>query len=237
MRWRQVYHLIANQVISVPQLEYLRESLTEALMMYSKSHQSPTSGAAAGGSSDRYKARPKRKIAIGDDSEKFIIVDADPVTYREGKKYKTSSLPVSPAIFRQILWRLSMHKLPAEEFAWLSYCYGDDMTFDHQVMLCQHIWNGLIMNLTDQAKMNKKTEKTLRAATWLAVQECKNKINRGEFKYSQKSLSELCGIKYGTWRENYAPRWSAMISVCMELDEKSLVNIDYVRKSTCRNRR
>ncbi|TQS65210.1 hypothetical protein DSB75_25050, partial [Salmonella enterica subsp. enterica serovar Typhimurium] len=42
--------------------------------------------------------------------------------YHEGKKFKTSTLPVSPDIFRQASWRRAIYQLPEQYIAWLSYC-------------------------------------------------------------------------------------------------------------------
>lgn len=219
------------------QLNYVRDSLTAALLAYSKEERNQiVAMSEMAGASKKFLEKPVREIDI---DGAVIIVEAEPVSYHEGKRYKTSTLPVSPAIFSQVSWRLAMHQLPEPYLAWLSYCYGDDLTFDRQTVLSVYLWNALKVYQAENKlpKMNSTTEKKLRALAWLAIQETKNLVNRGAFKYSQNELSQLCGISHDAWRQNHKERWEALLSSCRQLDREALIHVDQLRKKASSNRR
>ena len=85
--------------------------------------------------------------------------------------------------------------------------------------------------------MNGKTETNLKALAWLALQESKNFINRGELKYNQEELSQLCGVKYDLWRKNYKSRWDVMLASGVQMDREALIHVDQLRKKHISNRR
>ena len=219
------------------QLSYVRDSVTAALLAYSREQRNQiVVMSEIVGLSKKYQEKPVREIEI---NGKTIIVDAEPVSYHEGKKFKTSTLPVSPVIFNQVRWRLAMYQLPEQYLAWLSYCYGDALSFDHQTTLSVHVWNALKIYQKENhlPKMNSLTTKKLKALAWLAIQETKNFVNRGEYKYTNENLSQLCGISYDGWRQNHKQRWDALLAYCIQLDREALIHVDQLRKKTNGNRR
>ncbi|EGC6224838.1 hypothetical protein JN603_004285 [Salmonella enterica] len=219
------------------QLNYVRDSITAALLAYSKSQRNQiVVMSEMAGASRKYLEKPVREIEI---NGKVVVVDAEPVSYHEGKKFKTSTLPVSPDIFRQASWRRAMYQLPEQYIAWLSYCYGDALSFDHQTILSVHIWNELQVYQKENGlpKMNSTTTKKLKILAWLAIQETKNFVNRGEYKYSQEELSGFCGISYDGWRQNHKERWEVLLSSCIQLDREALIHVDQLRKKSGCHRR
>lgn len=220
------------------QFNFVRNELTAALLSFSKSHRNQIVAMAERAPlQSRFTAKPQREIDI--DNDTVIVIDAEPISYREGKRYHTSMIPVSPAIFSQVSWRSALLKMPEPYKSWLNYCYGDSISFEHQTILTTHIWHSLLINLAESKspKMNCKTETNLKALTWLALQESKNFINRGELKYSQEELSQLCGVKYDLWRKNYKNRWDVMLACGVQMDREALIHVDQLRKKHISNRR
>ncbi|WP_312315335.1 bacteriophage antitermination protein Q [Atlantibacter sp.] len=220
------------------QLNFVRDELTAALLDLSKTGRNQiVAMAERAAASDRFTARPKREVAMGEDA--VVIIDAEPVRFTAGKKFKTSSMPVNPAIFRQVSWRIAMHRLPAASRSWLNYCYGDALSFDDQTILVTHIWQSLETHIRENnlPKMNGKTEKNLKALVMLAVQETKYFLSKEEYRYTQEELSQLCGVSWDNWRKRYQSRWELMLSGLNELDNEALTHVEQLRKSACCDRR
>lgn len=220
------------------QLDFVRESLTAALLDMPKSGCNQiVAMAERATSSDRFTARPTRKITI--DETNTVVIEAEPIRCTAGKKFKTSSLPVTPAIFSQVSWRIAMHRLPAASWSWLNYCYGDVLSFDDQTTLVTYIWQSLETHIFENklAKMNGKTEKTLKALVMLAIQETKYFLSREQYRYSQEELSQLCGVSWDNWRKRYQSRWVLMLSGLNELDSEALIHVEQLRRQSKSDRR
>lgn len=220
------------------QLNYVRDELTAALLEIAQTGRNQiVTMAERAGSSNRYTGRPKREIAFGGDVS--VVVDAEPVRCAAGKRFKTSSLPVSPAIFRQVSWRLAMHRMPAASQAWLNYCYGDSLAFEAQKTLVTYVWEqlGTEIKKSGLPKMSSKTSSAVKALMWLAVQESKFFLSRGIFRYTPEELSRLCGVSWDNWRKHYQRRWDLMLESISQLDNEALIDVEKHRKSACCNRR
>jgi len=220
------------------QLNFVRESLTAALLDTSKSGCNQIVALAERAmSSTRFTARPTREIAI--DEKNTVVVEAEPVRCTAGKKFKTSSLPVTPAIFSQVSWRKAIHKLSVPYSAWLNYCYGDSLSFEHQQVLTVHVWSALqvYQYAETMPKMSAKVEKNLKALAWLSIQEAKSFINRGECRYKQEELSHLCGVSYDVWKKTYKQRWEAILACSIQLDREALIHVEQLRRQSKSDRR
>lgn len=220
------------------QLNYVRDELTAALLDIStKGRNQIVAMAERTTASSRFTVRPKREIALGEDT--VVVVEAEPVRFTAGKKFKTSSIPVTPAVFRQISWRMAMQRLPAPSRAWLSYCYGDCLSYNHQITLVEHIWKKVTAHIKENnlPEMNKKTEKNLKALSMLAVQEAKYFLSHEKYRYTQEALSQLCGVSWGNWRLRYKSRWELMLQSILQLDNEALIHVERLRKTSCCNGR
>ena len=218
------------------QLNYVRNELTSALLSYSKAARNQIVVMAENATAARLSKRPVRELII--DGSTTIEIDVETVRFSEGRRYKTSSIPVSPAIFSQVAWRKALHTLSPQYNAWLSYCYGDTVNFQQQEILTAHIWFCLNVYQKEQGlpAMSSKTARNLRGLAWLSVQEAKNFINRGEYRYSNEELSQLCGVKWPNWRKQYQPRWDIIQQCNIQLDKEALIDV-HLRKSALGNRR
>jgi hypothetical protein len=217
------------------QLKYVRDELASALLSFSKPERNQiVAMAERSAAASKFTAKPMREISV---DAAVVIVEAEPVRYTEGKKFRTSSIPVSPQIFRQVSWRNALHQLPTPYKTWLNYCYGDQLSFEDQTFLTQHVWNiiQLYHKETYSSKMSSKTEKNMKGLSWLAIQETKNLVNRESYKYTQKELSKLCNITYDNWRKNYQTRWELILQCISQLDNEALIHVEQQRKKSCRN--
>lgn len=220
------------------QFNFVRHELTAALLETSTSKRNQiVAMAERAPTSQRFTAKPKREVSFDDDT--VIVIDAEPISCRAGRQFKSSSIPVSPAIFSQISWRSALQRMPEPYKTWLNYCYGDSILFEHQQTLTTHIWNGLLIHSKENnsPKMNNKTQMKLKALAWLAVQESKNFTNRGVLKYTQEELSQLCGVEYDVWRKRYKNRWDVMLACGVQMDREALIHVDQLRKKYISNRR
>ena len=220
------------------QLDVVRDELAAALLPFSQSSRNQiVAMAERAAASNKYTTKPMREISMG--GTDVVVIEAEPVRCTEGKRYKTSTIPVSPVIFRQVSWSNAMRQLSAPYNAWLNYCYGDSLSFEHQHALTVHIWNSLKIYHAEShlPEMNAETEKKLKALIWLSVQETKNFINRAEYRYSPKKLSQLCGVTHANWRKNYQARWKFLLECGNQLDREALIHVVQLRTAENSSRR
>ncbi len=219
------------------QLNYVRDELTSALLSYSKAERNQIVAMAERATpASRFTGRAMRAVEI---DNTVILVESDVISCTEGRRYKTSTIPVSPAIFHQVSWRQAIHRLVQPYSAWLNYCYGDSLNFQHQEILTAHIWFSLNVYQTEKKMpaMSNKTQRNLKALVWLAIQEAKNFINRGEYKYSPEELSVLCGVTWENWRKQYQKRWDVIQQCSAQLDREALINVSQLRETALSHRR
>ncbi|MEB7926146.1 bacteriophage antitermination protein Q [Atlantibacter hermannii] len=220
------------------QLDFVRDELAAALLPFSQSSRNQiVAMAERAAASDKFTSKPTREISMGETD--VIVIEAEPVRCTEGKRYKTSTIPVSPVIFCQVSWCNALRQLPAPYSAWLNYCYGDLLSFEYQQVLTVHIWNGLKIYHAESnlPEMTAETERKFKALTWLAVQESKNFINRAEYRYKPKDLSRLLGITHANWRNNYQARWKFLLECGNQLDREALIHVTQLRTAANSSRR
>lgn len=199
--------------------EFVRGQLRNALYdlpMTQKGQIAIMSDTAAG---DSYTDRPSRSV---ESDGSTVEIEAEPVRYREGKKYKQNKPLIMESCFQSSIWRQAVNKLPDEGIAWAKYCYGDSTNFDHQVAICHQVWSRFqaLEPLAGLKKMSAKTREKVQGLAWLAVQVSASQINGGGKEYSAAELSRLIGIKPDNWQHNYLPRWSLLLSACRDYDKE-----------------
>jgi len=206
--------------------EFVRGQLRTALYdlpMTQKGQIAIMSDTAAG---DDYTGRPHREIESGGG---VIEIEAEPVRYREGKKYKQNKPLIGESCFQSSMWRQAVNRLPDNAIAWTKYCYGESVRFEQQVVICQEVWTRFLSleSLAGLKKMSAKTREKVQSLAWLAVQVSVSKINDGGKDYTAAELSRFLGIKPDNWQHNYLPRWSLLLSACHDYDKEV---IGYVGK-------
>lgn len=210
--------------------EYVRDQLRTALCdlpLGQKGQIAIMSDMAAG---DEFTDRPKRTVVSGGSA---VQIDAEPVRYREGKKYKQNKPLILETAFRSGIWRQAVNKLPDPQLAWAKYCYGEDLSFDHQLIICKEIWNRFLVRELEARgkKIAIKTQKKLQALVLLAVQVTVGLIRGPRLEYSNAKLSQLLGIKPNNFQGHYLPRWSLLLAVCADLDNEVIAYVGRQHKA------
>lgn len=199
--------------------EYVRDQLRTALydLPLGQRGQIAIMSDMAGG--DSFTEKPTRLVASG---ESAVQIEAEPIRYRLGKKYKQNSPLIMEATYKSGIWRQAVNKLPDQQVAWAKYCYGEELKFDHQLIICKEIWDRFLKseNETRSKKMTDKMQLKLRALVLLAVQVTVGKIRGPRLEYTNVDLSQLLGIKPNNFQGNYLPRWSQLLAVCEGLDNE-----------------
>lgn len=204
--------------------DFVRGQLRNALYdlpMTQKGQIAIMSDTAAG---DGFTARPSRTV---ESEGSTVEVEAEPCRYREGKKFKQNKPLILESAFQSAIWRQAANKLSDTDLAWTKYCYGEDLKFDHQLIICKQVWNRFLKlsALGGMKKMSAKTHDKVQALAWLAVQVAVSQI-RGEAKeYCSADLCRLSGIKPDNWQKNYLARWSLLISACHDFDNEVIRNV------------
>lgn len=188
----------------------------------------------AGG--DTFTERPVRLVESG---ESRVKIDAEPVRCHQGKKYKQNKPLILEAAFKTGIWRQAVNKLPDAQMAWAKYCYGEDLKFDHQLIICKEIWNRFLNRETETRarKMSEKLQKKLSSLVLLAVQVSVGRIRGPQLEYTGAYLSQLLGIKPNNWQGHYLPRWSLLLALCEELDNEVIASVERQHRAERAERR
>ncbi|MDF7681525.1 bacteriophage antitermination protein Q [Enterobacteriaceae bacterium ESL0689] len=118
-------------------------------------------------------------------------------------------------------WRRAVNFLPEYEQAWLRYCYGFDLTFRYQTLICEIIWNRHQKYLP--AGLLNKTKRRLTALIWLAAQDVAATRSNNTYKeYAGAALARLMSVNSSTWLRVYAPHWAKFKRAFAELDTDAL---------------
>lgn len=210
--------------------EYVRDQLRTALydLPLGQKGQIAIMSDTAGG--DSFTDKPKRLVASG---EGAVQIEAEPVRYRLGKKYKQNKPLILETTFKSGIWRQAINKLPDQQVAWAKYCYGEELKFDHQLIICKEIWDRFLFQegQTRSKKMAEKMRLKLRALVLLAVQVTVGEIRGPRLEYSNADLSRLLGIKTNNFQGHYLPRWSLLLAICNELDNEVIAYVGRQHKA------
>jgi hypothetical protein len=132
--------------------------------------------------------------------------------------------PINDYEFAAAPWRRAVNMLPEHQQAWLRYCYGFDLTFRYQTLICEIIWNGHRQHLP--AGLLKKTQKRLISLVWLAAQDVAASHSNDTYKeYAGAALGRLIGATQQNWSKTYAPHWAALKTAFSEMDQSALVGV------------
>lgn len=216
--------------------EYVRDQLRTALydLPLGQKGQIAIMSDTAGG--DSYTDKPKRLVVSG---ESAVQIDAEPVRCHQGKSYKQNKPLILETAFKTGIWRQAVNKLADQQVAWAKYCYGEELNFDHQLIICKEVWDRFLVreNETRSKKMALKMQQKLQALVLLAVQVTVGQIRGPQLEYSNARLSQLLGIKPNNFQGHYLPRWSLLLAVCTELDNEVIAYVGRQHKAESDGRR
>ncbi len=212
-----------------PQLiEYARIELTRALMDNSGKTKGQLQAFCEHPPADKDR-NPRKPIHVveldnGRGGVRCVKAENSAVYVLETRSRRRPLPPINDNEFSAAPWRRAVNMLPEHEQAWLRYCYGFDLTFRYQTMICEAIWNGHQHALPPG--LLKKTKKRIISLVWLAVQEvAAQQMNDTYKQYAGALLATHLGVSRSTWCEVYAPHWKMLKSAVELLDLESLSSV------------
>ena len=209
-------------------LEYARIELTRALIDNSGKTKGQLQAFCEHPPADKER-NPRKPIHVveldnGRGGVRCVKAENSAVYVLETRSRRRPLPPINDNEFSAAPWRRAVNMLPEHEQAWLRYCYGFDLTFRYQTMICEAIWNGHQHALPPG--LLKKTKKRIISLVWLAVQEvAAQQMNDTYKQYAGALLATHLGVSRSTWCEIYAPHWKMLKSAVATLDVKSLCNV------------
>lgn len=112
--------------------------------------------------------------------------------------------PITDSAFSSCVWRRAVLELDTSQQAWIRYCYGFDLHFDHQIEICRHIWE-LYIKQQGRIKFRKRVELRLIQLVWLAVQgEAAVNLNDTYKSYAATDLASFLSIHRDSWYQTFS---------------------------------
>lgn len=214
--------------MNVQLLEYARIELTRAL--------ADTSGGTKGqlqafsenppADKNRNPRRPVHVVEVDDGRGGMRRVKAEnsAVYVLETRSRRRPLPPMKDSEFESAPWRRAVNELREHEQAWLRYCYGFELTFKYQTLICEAIWNDHQQYLPKG--LMRKTKKRLVSLVWLAVQDTAARHMNDSYKaYAGAALASMMDISRSTWCEIYGPHWKLMKQSVNKLDYWALQEV------------
>lgn len=209
-------------------LEYARIELTQALMDTSGKTKGQLQAFSENPLADK-NSNPRRPVHLveledGKGGTRTVKAENTALYVLETRSRRRPLPPINDYEFAAAPWRRAVNMLPQHQQAWLRYCYGFDLTFRYQTMICEAIWDGHQHHLP--LGLLKKTKKRIVSLVWLAVQEvAAQQMNDTYKKYAGALLATHLGVSRSTWCEVYAHHWKMLKSAVASLDVESLGNV------------
>ncbi|EHG7584042.1 bacteriophage antitermination protein Q [Citrobacter sp. Cs237] len=133
--------------------------------------------------------------------------------------------PMQDLEFSYAPWRRVINSLDDYQQAWIRYCYGFDLNFRYQTLMCQHVWNGF-QNCRIEKKLQSRVVKKLVSLVWLAAQEVAAARSNDTYKeYAGAALARMISVNRSTWLRVYASHWARFKAAFVELDAQALQTI------------
>ncbi|MEI7247994.1 bacteriophage antitermination protein Q [Pectobacterium carotovorum] len=206
-------------------LEYIRGNVSTALSDIQKTGAGQLGAFEGAGiiRTTKYTRQRKRIVAL---DGRNVCATTDAMHCPETRSRKRPTPPIDPITYGTASWRRAVNELDSHHTAWVRFCYGNDMNYEHQKAICLHVWNEYKPTLTGK-KTTEKVRRRIESLVWLAIQRyaatCGCLFVSRE--YNDSELAKLSGISRSTWCENYKYHWDGLTEMVSELDRDSLNTI------------
>ncbi|QLS05449.1 antitermination protein [Citrobacter freundii] len=172
------------------------------------------------------KATPRRGIHLveleGEKGPRFVNSLSASLYVLETRSRRRPMPPIKDAEFESAPWRRSVSALSGYQQAWLRYCYGFDLSYKHQVMMCEYVWNAY-QKCLGETSLQKRVVKKLVGLVWLAGQEIAATRNNETYKdYAGAALARMVSVDRSTWLRVYSGHWAGLKAAFTQLDESAL---------------
>ncbi|RYM66093.1 antitermination protein [Serratia liquefaciens] len=210
------------------QLEYVRINLRAALLDSSGGTKGQLEAFAEHPPADKERnpRKPVHVVALDDGrgGVRHVKAENSALYVLETRSRRRPMPPINDSEFAAAPWRRAVNLLSEHEQAWVRYCYGFDLTFKYQILICEAVWNEHKKKLP--VDILTKTKKRIISLVWLAVQEVVAIRNNDTYKeYAGAALAQMMDINRSTWGRVYSRHWLELKIIVHELDEETLRRI------------
>lgn len=212
-------------------IEYLRGCVSTALA--DRRSGKGQLDALNGSAMTRTTAHPRKRLRIVQLEGRNVCAATDAMHCTETRSRRKPMPPIDPITYGTASWRRALGHLEPHQEAWIRYCYGYDLNYDYQVMICQNVWNEYRATLTGK-RTTEKARRRIESLVWLAVQSYAATCGFVEVlrKYNDSELAELSGVSKSTWSENYRHHWLGLIACVASLDSSALLTVKTMRSES-----
>ena len=145
-----------------------------------------------------------------------------PLYVMETRSRRQPFPPINDWEFNYSPWRRAVNSLDEYHQAWVRYCYGGDLDFKYQTLMCEYVWNQF---QNTQQQLQTRVKKKLIGLVWLAAQEVAARHNDAYREYAGAALARMVSVDRSTWLRVYAAHWAAFKDAFVQLDDSSLESL------------
>ncbi|BBV92609.1 TPA: antitermination protein [Escherichia coli] len=212
--------------MNLQELEYTRIELRRALADFSGSTKGQLQAFSEHPPADKNKYPRHHPEIVMEGGEccgaKVVKTLATPLYVLETRSRRRPLPPMKDAEFASSAWRRSVNGLGEHLQAWVRYCYGYDLSFRYQTLMCQYVW-AQFQHQQGSKKLQDRVTKKLVGLVWLAAQEVAASRNNDTYQeYAGAALARMVSVERSTWLRVYAAHWAAFKAAFVEMDSLAL---------------
>ncbi|MBL5932280.1 bacteriophage antitermination protein Q [Lelliottia amnigena] len=161
----------------------------------------------------------------GEHGSRYVKSQTAPLYVIETRSRRRPMPPINDNEFSSAPWRRAVNALNDYQQSWMRYCYGFDLSYKHQVMMCKYVWESYQECLLD-SRLQSRVVKKLISLVWLAGQEVAAALSNETYKdYAGAALARLLSVDRSTWMRVYAIHWANFKAAFSELDRVALLKL------------
>jgi len=212
--------------MNLQELEYTRIELRRALADFSGSMKGQLQAFSEHPPADKNKYPRYHPEIVMEGGEgcgsKVVKTMATPLYVLETRSRRRPLPPMKDAEFTSSAWRRSVNGLGEHLQAWVRYCYGYDLSFRYQTLMCQYVW-AQFQHQQGSKKLQGRVTKKLVGLIWLAAQDVAASRNNDTYQeYAGAALARMLSVERSTWLRVYAAHWAEFKASFVEMDSLAL---------------
>lgn len=212
--------------MNLQELEYTRIELRRALTDFSGATKGQLQAFSEHPPADKNKYPRHHPEIVMEGGEgcgsKVVKTLATPLYVLETRSRRRPLPPMKDAEFASSAWRRSVNGLGEHLQAWVRYCYGYDLSFRYQTLICQYVW-AQFQHQQGSKKLQDRVTKKLVGLVWLAAQEVAASRNNDTCQeYAGAALARMVSVERSTWLRVYAVHWATFKAAFVEMDMLAL---------------
>lgn len=211
--------------MNAQQLEYVRIQLRAALVDDSGGTKGQLEAFAENPPADKGR-NPRKPVHVVElEDGRKVQAENSALYVLETRSRRRPMPPIRDKAFCSAVWRRAVLKLDVSQQAWVKYCYGFDLNYEHQKEICRFIWVNFEKQLAVE-NLQKRVKKRLISLVWLAAQDMAAKSNNETYReYAATVLASLMSIERRAWYKTYAAYWQQIKGFAESLDQSCLSDV------------